>query len=157
MKYFSGTTVQGIRWCFSIALRQSIQWERILPSMIKMYLVICRYDYKYIKGDRWENPDVCKSMCTFLPRYKYLFLMCDIVIAGGEWTFHFSACLKEVTHTSIYFLGMFFAIYWYIFVTWHMYQWVWSILDLSNDCDPIFEPHDKLMVIRDNIIIIISN
>lgn len=49
-----------------------------------------------------ENPDVCKSMCTFLPRFKYLFLMCDIVIAGGEWTFHFSVCLKEVTHASIY-------------------------------------------------------
>lgn len=43
-------------------------------------------------------------MCLrmFLPRFKYLSLMCDMVMAGGKWTFLFSVCLKEVTHTSVY-------------------------------------------------------
>lgn len=84
--------------CFfiSIAWRQSIQWERILLSMIKIYLVYS-YEYKYIKGDWWENSEVCKSMfiLTFLPRFKYLYLMCDIVMARGEWTFPFTVCLNK--------------------------------------------------------------
>lgn len=50
-----------------------------------------------------KSVKVC-VMCllTFLPRFKCLSLLRDMVMAGGEWTFLFSACLKEVTRASVY-------------------------------------------------------
>lgn len=43
-------------------------------------------------------------MCLrmFLPRFKYLSLMCDMVMAGGKWTFLFSVFERSNSYLCIF-------------------------------------------------------